>query len=955
MLKSNVMLVFMVIGGIYMNSFAGEFRYPATFNNITSTHNSPGYKPAPLLSDEDFYGKWDDAAKTWIKPGLFDYAEHPALKAVSEAARTGDYKAADKALLDYYRKRDHIDMPELPDAHTPRTKLKAELFMDQVYFRHGQEPFHQFEVSPENREYVFDVTTYAKEGKRSFLLMARKKGAPAAIFNSREAKANRPQLRLTVGVKQSVLEPEADTTVQFEGKPRGGDPILEVRGSKPGEVVDKETCRALVKFDLGDIVPATIEKAELVLHGKSNASGKSVPVLLSLDFDAPFSARNEANFSWNNMAGNQFSYEGLSGLKAWRNPKKGSPHGWFFVTGIVRFVSYPSIVAMYQKTGDERYAKRAIQIYLDYVEYQMFNRLDDGSRASHLVRPSQVLYKSPSMTPQALKIMIEHAWRVGNWYAAQKNWHANHNFGSSYISGSANLAYPFPELRDVQTWWRVTNERALHYTSKSVFGNDHSFREPNTAYACPVLNALNEYRTLVVKSGATLEPRLAANFRGMARYAMDVSDPSGTVYPYGDTGSPHRFSKDMIKTIAIDHNDPELLFIATDGKEGLRPRKTSAWYPDTKLGSMRTAWVDKDALGLFVNARPNGGCHWQPNALSVCVYAYGQQLLDDTYHYPGFNRLRRGVKTREHNTIEINGKSQGEKDAADGTMLMNPQFDLFDGYTKSKNEGENEDENGFTHQRRVLLVKPSKFWIVSDHLKASVDDVHSYNQTWHPRPGSKVAIDEKTRYAVTDYPSKSNIRIVPADPQLVKASLVDGWWGTEQNKSVSYVKRVKGSTTFDTVLFPMSQGANTDVSVSRLELDVPPTVATALAITIDKRSGRYYLSYEEKPAERSFGGLHTDARMVYLERGASGQLLTMAGGIMVRDNKQTWVQCTKPISDLAVEWDVPKKELRLSTAAGTLPGDLEIHCPFNATSVQLNDKSVDFSLKERVITVKKTR
>lgn len=921
---------------------APDYRYPTTFNNVTSKDNNPGHTPAPLLSDEEFYGKWDGTA--WTTAGLFDYAAHPGMRPVEAAVKRGNYEAAGKALLAYFRIRNEIDVQDLPEVDE-HNRLLVELFMDQLYMHPALAPHYQFEVRPEARSFVFDVTEDVRSGTGRFLLSPRNKGDGAALFNSRKAARQPPHLRLTMNGTLLTLMPVADTYLQFGAGAKGDESVLVVRGSRPGEAVDGQTCRALLSFGLNEIDIKDVEKAELVLNGKTQDRRGTVQVLLGPDKDSPLEPSNEKTLSWAHVNHRYFSYQGLEGLKAWRNPEQGSPHTWFFITAIVRFPHYPHLIAAYVKTGDERYARRAVQIYLDYVEYQMFNRLDSGFRVRTLIRPSAALYKSPSMTPQALKIMLEHAWRLGNWYQHQRQWNQNNNYGSSYIVGAGSLAYQFPEFRDTSKWWVRTHERALSYTSRGMFFADHSFKEANTGYGPMVLDSLNHYRKEALGSGFHLPEELACNFCGIARYAMDVSDPAGLIYPYGDTYTPRQYDKKMIRDIAVDHNDPELLFITTDGREGQRPERTSVWYPDSRLGIMRTAWVDENALGLFVNAR-NGGRHWHPNTLSLCAYGYGRQLIDDTYYAssdPSDPRSKwTRQNTRAHNTIEINGKPQRESGAADGGMIVNDQFDLFAGYTEAS--------EGFLHRRRILLVKPSAFWIVSDWLEArsAPEATHRYTQAWHPRPNSRVSIQGVQKVAATAYPSNGNINIVPADPEKLTAGLADGWWVEDTNTYVIYEKSTEGSTTFDTVLYPMFEGDHADVTLTRLDIGVPATSATALEIGIvdtrGTRTGWYYLSYEEEPATRILGHLTTDAGMVYLEQDHKGpRTLSLERAGILRDGKELLFESDSPVADLGVEWDAGRKAIRISSTSPTAANGLKIVAPFDTDSVTWNGTVVGFT------------
>jgi len=928
------------------------YRYPTTFNNITSTDNNPGYTPAPLLSDEAFFGAWD--GEKWVRRGLFKYNAHPGLKPVEEHARRGEYEAAAEALLAYFRSRKTSAPSGLPDVNE-HTRFRAELFMDQVYML--SPPLLQFEVTPTAQHFVLDVTDPVRNGQGRFMLTSRHKGEAAAVFNSRKAAEHPPRLQLRIAGKDQIVEPTADTTLQYGSGSLGDHPELVVRGSKPGTIVDNQTSRAYLRFVLSGVDVKTIEKAELLLYGRS-CEERPVQVLLSAHTQAPLEAANEKTLVWDDVNHQYFSYQGLDGLQAWRNPETGNPHGWFFVTAIVRFPYYPSIVTTYLATGDERYARRAIQIYLDYVQYQMFNRLDSGVRVGNLIRPSMALYKSPSMTPQALKIMLEHAWRLGNWFETQEHWYRDHNYGSSYIVGLSGLASLFPEFRDASKWWKRTHERALYYTTSGMFFPDHSFKEGDTGYGTMVVNSLNQYRRTAIESGIDLPDPLIRNFLGIARYAMDVSDPDGMLYPYGDTYTPRQYDKGMIRDIATEHNDPELLYIATDGREGRRPDRTSVWYPDSLLGIMRTAWADQNALGLFVNAR-NGGAHCHPNTLSLCAYGYGRQLIDDTYFASSDASDPRGrwvrENTRAHNTVEISGQRQHcgrESGAADGWMIFNPRFDLFDGYTDAT--------PGFRHRRRILLVKPSGFWIVSDRLEARAAPAatHIYTQAWHPRPDSQVLLQGKQKVAATRYPSKGNIKIVPADPETLTAELANGFWVLDANTYVTYEKSVQGDTTFDTVLYPMPEREDAGISVTRLPTGTDTLTSSALRLDIKNESGAYtglyYLSYEEQPGERTVGSLTTDARMAYVEYDQNNRLalLVLEQGSFVRQGECTILESETPTADLAIEWHADAKTIRISADAFKEPTSINVFSPFSVESVMLNEEARAYSQHDSIVTIK---
>ena len=56
------------------------------------------------ITDEEFFGVWDEATQTWTVESYFKYGDEdfPGLAPIEAAAKAGDYATAKKELMEYY-------------------------------------------------------------------------------------------------------------------------------------------------------------------------------------------------------------------------------------------------------------------------------------------------------------------------------------------------------------------------------------------------------------------------------------------------------------------------------------------------------------------------------------------------------------------------------------------------------------------------------------------------------------------------------------------------------------------------------------------------------------------------------------------------------------------------------------------------------------------------------------
>lgn len=541
----------------------------------------------------------------------------------------------------------------------------------------------------------------------------------------------------------------------------------------------------------------------------------------------------------------------------------------------------------------------------------------------------------------------------------------DNNWGMTQCIGQTSVAAYFPEFNDIDRWMTQLSGR-MDYMVNRLVQADGSYLEASDNYPPGVFENFIYYKNLVDMIGA-LHPgksyAIPANFypklKQFAYYFMNLMEPCGYLTEYGDDA--YDASEDLLdnmKYVSSYYGDDALKYVATNGTEGRRPANTSVYYPLGKIGVQRTGW-DRNDLFLFTNARAYA-THSHNDDLHISAYAYGRRLLVDTsdrsYSDDDISNWQRKGRT-SHNAIEIDDTTTYPDLAsisADGGMISNNSFDLFDGY-----HSEIVNNNTVTQKRKILLIKPAKFWIVSDYVKVPSGQ-HKFNQTWHMFTDAGIALEPNTDKAVSNYETGANIQVVPADPDQLEASLQNGYNGSAADRYASYVKRQSGDATYDTILYPVPEGVQTKATVERINTGVPSTVATALKINLNNDNGQengyYYNSYESVPVERNFADYKTNGTTAYIQQNRQGEVQSAAlyGGSNLSRNGQDLINSSKKMNDLGIVWGSGTIDISSSLDNIADLGNLQLYSSQEINSVTFNGKEVAFVQSGTAIAVGKS-
>ncbi len=913
-----------------------------------------GEKLPPKVSDEAFFGRWNEASNAWAVAPVIQYDFSPNLSATLAAAKRGDYDAAKKELLAYYRARKDIPKPYAGDP-VETSMLQAEAQLRGV--REGNIRA-AFTVSG---DWQWHTVNMPVDSVVTGCLISDWERAGLVGIRSRENKGYAPRLEIVTDKTKYVLEAEGDTMIRagsYAGTNYGTNDLLMVQEGPTPEGPDPasdETMRAYLSFN----PPASISNGEekilsqtLHLYAKPLGDRKEVSLAV-FGIPAAIVQGRESSLTWGNHTTFIFLYNDID--FDWFRPPQAERLSKFWIPasafGGGGGINTMRPASFYAVTGNEQHAFNALFSGLDFLTKQRVNHwftVDVGRRlwgAPQMLLALDSEFTSPEVWTSLLKAFYEHGHILSRQPGNAGNASRSIQFGWLLV----NTYYP--ELSQ-PGWWKANMERQASNV-KSSLHSDGAYGESCTGYIRGTLLAMQESIDVVMKSRGILLPA-AEPYGQLAEYYMNVTTPAGSLYAWGPGGRAN--VRPNVLEAGERTKNPYLIYFGSNGERGTEPPYHSRLYPVGKTFTMRTSWTDENGLGAFINVRV-GGPHGEPDDLNLDIYAYGRYLLADpgqgSYNPADPSARWQSGTTIAHNTIVIDNGNQSRSGNSDIWATANPVFDYVgcstDAYLKNK------------VYRRVLFVRPS-YWIVSDYIKAG-PGAHTYDQAWHPDLDSNPVIDSGTERIRTRFAGTANVQLVPADPGEVEGGIYDGWMEGRQAKYVTFRKpAVTGDVTFDTVIYPTKAGDDTSASVERLVVKGPngelaKTSATALKISIGThRTGYYFQSYLDKPAAVQFGGIAFDGETAYVELDAQGAVTYAA-----LRNGQKIDTANGSAASSVVASSSPVEELGLRVADGVLSiatsaeaPELVVKAPASATKVMLNGKEMRFEREGAYIRIFKS-
>lgn len=475
----------------------------------------------------------------------------------------------------------------------------------------------------------------------------------------------------------------------------------------------------------------------------------------------------------------------------------GQPINWLynptgdkeFTWGINRFKHLRSLGTAYACTGDEKYAAKALEHILGWIDTQpcprdlpaeeltYFQRpgpwrlLETGLRLRQWIYAYHFFDESDSWNGEAkerfLQSVKEHAWFLSTYKASIE---INHSI--MHMIGLLGAGLTFVSWEESEEWRGIAMKRLEECIRVQVLQDGvHSELTPH--YHMVSLELFVDCAVMAKKRGLAFSEEYERIVAGMTRFASLMIRQDGSMAPFADS-----FANQPpdLNAAALYYDRPGLLLedqlyeqFWTVGPEAIdrllaaaakSPETASSQSPEAASQSTSTASGAGTLLGahaqeqlpfafpaagyygfgdteqqLIFDAAALGGPHGHADALSFEWCAYGEALFVDpgTYTYME-NPWRRYFKsTSAHNTVLVDGQDQTPYLRTQRWGVPEAAVSLIAWEPDQQMicaEHDGYASRGVTH-RRALWFLDSGEWVIYDRLTGTGE--HTYQHRLHTR------------------------------------------------------------------------------------------------------------------------------------------------------------------------------------------------------------------------------
>ena len=487
-----------------------------------------------------------------------------------------------------------------------------------------------------------------------------------------------------------------------------------------------------------------------------------------------------------------------------------------------RHYYFSELLDAYFNTGNSDYSKKIDLDLKDWIisslpypgvksSTELWRGLEVSFRVKVWARIFYGLINCPELSPATRLLMLssipEHAHYL-------KNFHAQGNWLTMEMSGLATAASAFPEFKRSSAWLAYSKVTMTESLKKQVYP-DGVQTELTSHYHQVALSNFSLFQNIFKEANEPLPQLYKTQIEKMWNYIAYTMRPDG--YGLLNNDADLDYNRDRITESAKEYGRKDWLYIASNGKEGTRPKgPSSIFFPWAGQLIMRSGYGPKDQWAFF-DIGPWGTGHQHNDKLHLSISAYGRDLLVDggRFAYKGavaqkFRKYATG--SFSHNVILIDGNGQAPGPLLNTQPVSDKHYkitDQFDNAWSSFNQFNNVKAES-KHTRSVFYVR-GKFWVVVDRIKT--DRPRNIDVLWHWHPDCQVGLQKKS--IVSSQNNHGNLEIVPVGPVSWSVNLIkgqetpdiQGWYSKEYNKyepntASVYSAKIDTSSTFAWVLYP---------------------------------------------------------------------------------------------------------------------------------------------------------
>lgn len=499
---------------------------------------------------------------------------------------------------------------------------------------------------------------------------------------------------------------------------------------------------------------------------------------------------------------------------------------------------------VYRTTNDEKYIKSWIATYRDWWENNPMPesgtnnttwwQLQVAERVIGQVQLFDYYKNSVNFTPEWFSDFMSH-------FADHADFLVKYPYtgGNILVSQANALAFAgvlFPEFKNAKGWMN-TGYQTLAQEVNSQFLNDGMHYELDLSYHISAI--ADYYETMkLADANSSLTANLPTDFSSSLRKAAEIvmhftfpnffdSKSGGYCVPGFNDTRQSSWTRSVLSRNFGRYNEmfpdsKELLYMATQGKQGTRPEISVKAFSTSGYYALRNGWDKTSTMMMLSNNYTDEPIkiwsHKQPDNGTFELYHNGRNFFPDTgvysYYTQGGDNTNRDWyrQTKVHNTMTLDSKNI--------TNAYGKTLKVTTGGNTDIVVTENQGYSNLRHRRYVFFVDKSFFVLVDEGIGTANGTVN-LNYNLCEGNNNEVIVDDSQNGAYTAFSDGNNIivhtfgnGVLSTIPFSGKVSYTPGVESARKSYSVNMTKATDQTARYITVIYPATDAASVQVSAA---------------------------------------------------------------------------------------------------------------------------------------------